>query len=98
LGHADFFLGLNITFQVMAITEMSPRHQDPVGPFLEGFDNEQRINPTRAHHANGSNVGWILQPGNTCQVGPGVGTPVAQKRYDFRLEIPHVFPFEQFKC
>jgi len=89
-GENDLFLGLYITLQVMAITEMSPRHQDAVTPLFEGFDDESRVNPAGAHDPYGSQVGRILQPGDTRQVGPGIGTPVAQKRCDLRLEITHV--------
>jgi hypothetical protein len=96
LGHTDFLFGLYITFQVMAITEMSPRYQDAVASLFKRLDNKQRIDPSRAHDPYGSNVGWILQPGYTGQIRSGIRAPVAQKRYDFRFEIPHFFPFERF--
>jgi len=61
LGQTDFLFGLNITFQVMAITEMSPGHQYAVGPVLERFENEQRVDPAGTHHTHGSDTGRILQ-------------------------------------
>jgi hypothetical protein len=61
LGQTDFLLGLNITFQVMAITEMSPGHQHTVTPVLERLQHEHRIDPARTHHAHGSDARGILQ-------------------------------------
>jgi hypothetical protein len=52
---------MNITLQVMALTEMSPGYQYAVASLLERFDNENRVNPARTHDAYGSYVGWILQ-------------------------------------
>jgi hypothetical protein len=90
LGQMDFLFSLDITFQVMAVTEMSPRHQDAVASLPESLDDKIGIDPAGAHDAHGPQVGWILQPGNTGQVSAGIGTPVAQERYDFRLEITHI--------
>jgi len=89
-GENDLFLGLYITLQVMAITEMSPGHQHTVTTLFECFDDESRVNPAGTHDPYGSQVGRILQPGYARQVGPGIGTPVTQKRCDLRLEITHV--------
>jgi hypothetical protein len=89
LGQTDFLFGLFITFQVMAITEMSPGHQNAVAPVFERFQHEQRIDPPRTHHTHGSDAGRILQPGNACQVSPGVSAPVTQKSNDSRFKISH---------
>jgi hypothetical protein len=62
LSQPDLLFGLNITFQVMAITEMSPRHQDAVAALLKGLDDKQRIDPARAHHPYRPDVGWVLYP------------------------------------
>ena len=74
----------------MAVTEVSPGHQDTVTPLLKGLDDKSRVNPAGAHDPHGPQVGWILQPRNTGQVSAGVSAPVAQERYDFRLKITHV--------
>jgi hypothetical protein len=90
LGQDYFLFSLDITFQVMAVTEMSPGHQDAVTPLLEGLDDECRVDPAGAHDPYGPQVGWILQPRNTGQVSTGICAPVAQERYDFRLKITHI--------
>jgi hypothetical protein len=66
LGQEQFFFSLNITFQVMAVTEMSPGHQDAVAPLTESLDDEHRVHSARAHHAHRPHVGWVLQSGHTC--------------------------------
>jgi hypothetical protein len=40
LSQSNLFFSLNITFQVMAITEMSPGHQDAFTPLFEGLDDK----------------------------------------------------------
>jgi len=62
-GQADLLVGVNITFQVMAVTDVSPGHQHAVGALAQGVDNEYRIDPARAHDPDGSQVAGILQPG-----------------------------------
>jgi hypothetical protein len=91
LGQKDFLLSLNITFQVMAVTEVSTGHEDTVGPLLKGLDYKNRIHPTGAHHTYRSDIGRILQSGDARQVGTGIGAPVAQKGYDFRFKLSHIF-------
>jgi hypothetical protein len=61
LRHPDLLFSLNITFQVMAITDMSPTHQDAVPSHLKGRDDECRIYPAGAHNPNGSQVGRVLK-------------------------------------
>jgi hypothetical protein len=73
----------------MAIAEMSPGHQYAICSLLERFNNKYRINTARTHNPDSSQVGWILQPGYSCQISPGISTPVTQKRHNFRLKLCH---------
>jgi hypothetical protein len=61
-GQTDLLFGLNITFQVMAITDMSPGYQHAVTPLLERFQDKQGIHAAGAHHPDGPDIGWILEP------------------------------------
>jgi hypothetical protein len=88
-GHPDFFVRLNITFQVMAVAEMSPGDQSPVTALFEGLDDKERIHPARAHDTHGPEVGRILQPRHPGQVGPGIRAPVAEEGHDFGFVIRH---------
>jgi hypothetical protein len=92
-GQEELFFSLDITFQVMAVTEMSPGHQDAVGPLSQGPYDEHRVYAARAHHPYRPHVGRVLQPGHPCQIRSGIGAPVAQKRYDFWFEFCHTFTF-----
>ena len=74
----------------MAITEMSTGHQYTVASFSECLDNENRIDPSRAHDAYGPDVGRVLQTGYAGQIRTGVGTPVTKKCHDFGFEVSHV--------
>jgi hypothetical protein len=75
----------------MAITEMSPSHEDAVNSLFECSNDKQRIDPAGTHDPYGPDIGWVLQPGNTGQIGPGIGTPVAKESNDFRFKIRHNF-------
>jgi hypothetical protein len=77
LSTAYFLFSLNITFQVMAITEMSPSHKDAVTSFFKCSNDKQRINSAGTHDTYGPDIGWVLQSRNTGQIGPGIGAPVA---------------------
>jgi hypothetical protein len=73
----------------MAITEMSPRDQYAVTSLFKGFQNKQWIDSARTHDPHGPDVGRILQPGYTGQVGAGIGTPVTQKSNYFWFKFIH---------
>ena len=64
----DFFLRISITFQVMAVTDVSTGHQYAIGSFFESADNEHRIHPSGTHDSDGSQVGRVLQTGNAGQI------------------------------
>jgi hypothetical protein len=89
LSQTDLFVGLNITLQVMAITEMSPGNQYTVTSLFKRLQNKQRVDSARTHDAHGSDVGWILQPGYTGQIRTGIGTPVTQKSNYFWFKFIH---------
>jgi hypothetical protein len=76
LSDPYLFFGLNITLQVMAVTDVSARHESTIAAFSKRPGDEDRIHPARAHHADGADVGGILHAGHPGQVGPGVGAPV----------------------
>jgi hypothetical protein len=81
----------------MAVADVSTGHQHAVGSLPQRADNKYGINPSRAHDPNGSQAGWILQPGNAGQIRTGVRTPVAKKRNNFRFKIGHIFTIIGFQ-
>ncbi len=54
-----------ITVQVMAVADVSPTHQDTVGPTLKGPQYVVRRYGSRTHDPNGPDIGGVLQPANT---------------------------------
>jgi hypothetical protein len=89
LSQTDLFFGLNITLQVMAITEMSPGDQYTVTSLFKRLQYKQRVDSARTHDAYGPDVGGILQPGYTGQIRTGIGTPVTKKSNYFWLKFLH---------
>jgi hypothetical protein len=93
LGHENLFFSLNITFQVMAVAEMSAGHQNAVAPAFERLNNKERIDAPGTHDPDGSHIRRVLKPGHPCQVGPGIGAPVTEKRNDFGFNLFHIYTF-----
>jgi hypothetical protein len=93
--HLHALGSVDITFQVMAVAEVSTKHKHPIEPATQPLYYEYRVHPTRAHSQYRPQVGGILAPGDAGQISRGVGTPFAQKRQDLGFEhFRHVsFPF-----
>jgi hypothetical protein len=60
----DFLFSVYITFQVMAVADVSTGHQHTIRTLFKGADNEHRVHPSGTHDPNGSQVGRVLQPGD----------------------------------
>jgi hypothetical protein len=69
----------DITFQVMAISDVSTGHQHTVRSSLKRLQQEAVIHPAGAHQADQTDIGRILHAGHPGQVGPGISAPVADK-------------------
>jgi hypothetical protein len=79
-----------ITFQVMAVSGVSPGNPNPVGAMAESGQDEFRAYPGGAWYANDPDVGWVLEAADPCQIRCAVTAPVAQERGNFRLPIIHI--------
>jgi hypothetical protein len=71
---AGFFY---ITFQVMTFAGMSAADQYSVCPQFESLKDKGRFYTATAHNTDYTHVRRILFTRSACQVGRGVGTPVA---------------------
>jgi hypothetical protein len=49
LGQGDLFFRFHITVQVMTISDVSTRDQDPVRAVQQGVQDKDRIHPSGAH-------------------------------------------------
>jgi hypothetical protein len=78
-GFFNDLLTSNITFQVMAIANVSAGYQYAVCPFQKSPQQESVIDSAGAHQADQAHGGRILDAGNTGQIGSGISAPVADK-------------------
>jgi hypothetical protein len=70
----------------MAVTDVSPKDEDPIETALQSLDHVERIHPSGTHGPHDPNGRRVLKPGHPGQVRPGVCAPVAQEGQDFGLE------------
>jgi len=77
----------------MAVADMSPAHQDAVGPALKCTQNVVRRYRGGTHDPDGTNIGRVCQSAYTCQISRPICTPVTHKSDDFRLKsiLVHIF-------
>jgi hypothetical protein len=76
-----------ITFQVMAVAQVSPHDQNAVDAFMEGVHHQVGMHHAGAIHPDDPEVGGILHPGDAGQVSPGIGAPVAEESKDYGFKI-----------
>jgi len=76
----------------MAVTDVSPTHQDPICTALEGAENKMGGYRSRAHDPNGMNVRGILHSAYPGKVSRSISTPVAEKcdNFGFKLIFFHL--------
>jgi hypothetical protein len=79
----------DITFQVMAISDMSTGHQHTIRPSQKRLEQEAVIHPACAHQPDQADIGRILHAGDPCQVSPGIRAPVADKSQYLRFFGSH---------
>jgi hypothetical protein len=63
----------------MAVSDVSPAHQDPVGSALKGPQYVVRRYGRRTHDSNRPDIVRVSQPAYTCQIGRSICTPVTHK-------------------
>jgi len=78
-----------ITFQVMAVSGVSPGDPDAVGSVPESGEDEFGAYPGGTGYANDADVGRVLEAAHPCQICGAVAAPVAQEGGNFRLPIVH---------
>jgi hypothetical protein len=71
----------------MAVADVSAAYQNPVGPLLKGLEDKVRRDPARTHYPNHPDIGWILHPTDTGEIGAGIGTPVTTESNDFGFKL-----------
>ena len=87
LHHGEAPHGLVVLLDVVALARMAAGDHHAVGAVGQGLEDERRIDPPAAHHADDPHVRRILDARRAGQVGRPVRTPVAEEADDFRLEV-----------
>jgi hypothetical protein len=64
---------------------MATSDEDRIGSFAEGFHDELGVETSGTHNSNDPDVRLIGVPGDTGEVGGGVGAPVAEESNDAGL-------------
>lgn len=70
----------------MAFAQMSATGKDAVRAVDKAFDDEDRIDSSRAHHPNDPDMRRILKAGHAGGIGGSIAAPVAKETQDFRFE------------
>ena len=70
----------------MAVADMSAPDQDAIGAILQRPQYMVGRYSGRTHYPNGTDIGGVLQPADTGQIGRTIGTPVTHKRYYLRFK------------
>ena len=78
-----------ITFQVMAVSGVSPGNPDPVGAMAESGQDEFWAYPGGAGYANDPDIGRVLHSADAGQIRRPVTAPVAQEGCYLGLPISH---------
>jgi len=89
LEECEFASCVVITFQVMAVSGVSPRDPDAVGSVTERCEDELGTHPGGTWNTNNADVGGILEAAHACQIRRSVTAPVAQKRRYLGFPISH---------
>jgi hypothetical protein len=78
-GFFNDLLASYITFQVMAVADVSAGNENAVGPFQKRLEQKAVIHPAGAHEPDQTDIGGILHAGHPGQVRPGISAPVANE-------------------
>src|SRR6185369_269589 len=82
---------VEVAGHVVAVSRMAAGDEDAVGPFLEGAQDEDRVDSPGAGELEHPDVARVLHPAGAGQVRSGVGAPGADEDYYFPFEV--VFQF-----
>ncbi len=83
----DHLLTLHITYQVIAVPDVSAGNHHAIGTRCKGVEQKTVVDPAGAHEADHSHVGRVLHAGHARKIRPCIGTPVAHKRDNLRFEV-----------
>ena len=71
----------------MAVADVSPGNQYPVGAQLKCLEDEIWIDPAGTHYPDNPHIGRVLKTAHACQIRSRIGAPVAGKGNDPRTKL-----------
>ena len=92
LEQEDPLLGLVVAGDVVAVAGMAAADEHTVRAVLESLEDELRVDPARAHHADDTQVGRVLHARCPGQIRARIATPVAGKPDNGWIEAFHLHP------
>jgi len=84
-----FSSGVIITFQVMALTRVSPRNPNAIRAAHQSRQNELRAHPGGARDPDGPYIRWVLNSIYSSQIAGGITAPAAQEGRNLWFPIIH---------
>ncbi len=90
LEQDKFPSGVIITFQVMAVSRVSPGNPDPIGAVAEGGQNKLRVHPGGARDPYDPDIGRVLEAAYACEISRTITTPVTEKSRNLWFPVIHV--------
>jgi len=85
----EFASCIVITFQVMAVSRVSPRDPDTIRAVPECREDKLGAYPAGTGHPDDPEIGRVLEPADSGKVCRAVTAPVTQKGGDFRFPVAH---------
>ena len=83
-------LGPEISFQEMAVADLSPAHEDSIGAGLKGFQDMNGVNSARTGQFDDPHRGRVLEPHGARHIGRRVGAVGAHHGDYFRIKFYHM--------
>ena len=81
--------GPQISLQEMAVSDLSPANQHPIGPGLKGLEDVDRVDPARTGEFDHTYIMGILQPHGSSHIRCRVGAVRTDHCHYFRIKVFH---------
>ena len=76
LQQDEFSSGIVITFQVMAVTRVSPRYPNTISSVTKGGQDKFGAHSSRARNPDNPDIGGVLEAAHPGQIGCSITAPV----------------------
>ena len=91
LKQGEFSSGIIITFQVMAVTRVSPGDPHPVRTMSEGGQQEFGAHPGGTGDPDDPDIWRVLESADAGKIGRTIAAPIAEEGRNFWLPVIHFY-------